>query len=587
MYLGDASATLLEDLRPVMEAESVRLGHYYLGVEHLVLALLQQSESLLAAALQHLDCAPQRAVFFLRAELRHTLDRRYWLGFRETPRLAALLATWQQRALRQPSLPSEHTLLLEMLKEPEATPWRVLRLLDISIADLQAALKHLAAPSEATSTSSAEPTCALQSLLPLSQADQDVIQRAFASRQQVEMKKATEDWLAEWRLLYGEVSPALENDLPGWIAFGAADWLLTWEWMDKSLTTPAPLQALWSPVFLAQDHSVGLRHLANWPTKRQSNLLEALQVQVAQAQPFSYPVWQAAEWLLPSVFSLKATALQGPPQVSLFPLENWADMVFAPIGQSIAVNDLVVVAQSPAQQAYQLSAAFPAAGAGGASSVWVVEDPDWHNRFPGLPVRYVEGELIDTRQAKLLRVAAALAPDFDPASPQFEVEGVLLHNPFALVADMLTWQIRGSRASGFPALDYVRVQNVELDLGCFLMTSPYPDIWWELANLEITALMGAIPRLAGTTATWPALWAALLEHDLDFEKWGIYGLGDMLRGLYGAAEATGGLANRLLRLTLLSLHYLTKQQLDMQRGRWLFALAAVALTRYLDAQAHT
>jgi len=109
-------------------AESARMRHYYLGVEHLFIAASQPGHAL-TQALLHLGLQPDLIQARLRVEAGPGNLRRPWQGIILTPRADRLLARLAgARTTTPPASPvSEAELASAILDDPDALPTRWLR----------------------------------------------------------------------------------------------------------------------------------------------------------------------------------------------------------------------------------------------------------------------------------------------------------------------------------------------------------------------------------------------------------------------------------------------------------------------------
>lgn len=110
-------------------AESARLRHYYLGIEHLFIAASQPDRAL-AAALARLGLKPETVQARLRVEAGPGSGRRPWQGIILTPRADRLLtglARSRRASGETPAVIGETELAQALLGDPDALPARWLR----------------------------------------------------------------------------------------------------------------------------------------------------------------------------------------------------------------------------------------------------------------------------------------------------------------------------------------------------------------------------------------------------------------------------------------------------------------------------
>jgi hypothetical protein len=115
---------LFTQLRTLAERESARLHHYYLGVEHLFLALLQIPEGETVNLLRAQGASPEFLRFCLEQEM-PPLNGRFWQGYRQTPRYERVIALAEEYGKHHTL--GERDILLAILVEADSLPIRVLQ----------------------------------------------------------------------------------------------------------------------------------------------------------------------------------------------------------------------------------------------------------------------------------------------------------------------------------------------------------------------------------------------------------------------------------------------------------------------------
>lgn len=127
--------------------ESENLEHFYLGVEHIFIALTKVENGVTQAVLQQLGLDPKQVRDAIRAFSGTGDGHRYWQDVRFTPRCEAVLKLAGEEANRRgKALVEEKDLLLAILKEGENIPVRVLQKLTISIPGLIGAAEEEKVP---------------------------------------------------------------------------------------------------------------------------------------------------------------------------------------------------------------------------------------------------------------------------------------------------------------------------------------------------------------------------------------------------------------------------------------------------------
>jgi ATP-dependent Clp protease ATP-binding subunit ClpC len=129
-------------MRGVAKKESRRLNHYYLGVEHLMLGLLAEEESLIVSCLGDAFTAPQ-----LRSEILSRLPKGegpwYWDGIVKTPRYSRVMS--RARKIKKEfghSRMLPHHVFLAILKEGRNLPVRALKEMNADVKAAAAVLRR-------------------------------------------------------------------------------------------------------------------------------------------------------------------------------------------------------------------------------------------------------------------------------------------------------------------------------------------------------------------------------------------------------------------------------------------------------------
>ena len=114
--------------------ESENLQHFYLGVEHIFIALTKVENGTTQALLQRLSLDSKHVRDAVRSFAGTGDGHRYWQDIRPTPRCEAILKLAAEEARRrQEALIEEKDLLTAILKEGESIPVRVLQKMGVSI----------------------------------------------------------------------------------------------------------------------------------------------------------------------------------------------------------------------------------------------------------------------------------------------------------------------------------------------------------------------------------------------------------------------------------------------------------------------
>ncbi|MBZ0287188.1 MAG: hypothetical protein K8I30_06205, partial [Anaerolineae bacterium] len=134
----------LQDILTLARQESAHLCHYFVGVEHLFIALTQLKAGLAGAVLEHHALSPRFVRYSIRESVGRYEDRRYWAGFPETPRMLAVMGLASR--LADGRTPSERELLLAILSENDNVVTRILHEMGADISALIETVSEWDAP---------------------------------------------------------------------------------------------------------------------------------------------------------------------------------------------------------------------------------------------------------------------------------------------------------------------------------------------------------------------------------------------------------------------------------------------------------
>jgi ATP-dependent Clp protease ATP-binding subunit ClpC len=133
-----------EDLSPeakqilaLARQESEKLKHFYLGVEHIFIALTKVENGVTQSVLQQLNLNPKQVRDAIRRFTGMGDGNRYWEGVKVTPRCEAVLGLASEGVSRRGKAPiEEKDLFLAILEEGESLPVRLLQKSVVSIPEM-------------------------------------------------------------------------------------------------------------------------------------------------------------------------------------------------------------------------------------------------------------------------------------------------------------------------------------------------------------------------------------------------------------------------------------------------------------------
>ncbi len=128
----------LKDILINARQESVQLRHFYLGAEHVFIAMLQIQGGLTTGILEEQGFNANYIVSAIRRKIeRGSTEQRLWAGFPYTPRMEAILEIARNLAIdNNNSEITEREILNALFKEKDSLPVRVLKSLGLNINQL-------------------------------------------------------------------------------------------------------------------------------------------------------------------------------------------------------------------------------------------------------------------------------------------------------------------------------------------------------------------------------------------------------------------------------------------------------------------
>lgn len=127
----------LKDILISARQESHRMQHFYIGVEHLFIALLEIPGGIARSILQEHGLTPEYVIDGVRQKIGKGSKRRIWSGTPSTPRANVILAIANEIAMEEGRTDiNERDLLTAIFEEGENMPVRVLRRLGLDIPSL-------------------------------------------------------------------------------------------------------------------------------------------------------------------------------------------------------------------------------------------------------------------------------------------------------------------------------------------------------------------------------------------------------------------------------------------------------------------
>lgn len=534
----------LQDILNLARQESTRLHHFFVGVEHLFIALTQLQGGLTTAVLQSHGLSPRFVRYSIRESVGRYEDRRYWSGFPETPRAARVLRKAQEYAGGDE--PVERELLLAILDDGDSVVARVLHEIGADRAALRESAADWNAPLEAQT-----PEIPIEGDAKLDDEERRVLQLMFRDYGRVQIVREMDGGNSGARVLL--VRPLRVDGYKDAPVVAKLDdrYAVLYERRRYDLhvkgTLPATTARLVDMPIVPDELSIGglkytfvgriedtepvnLREYAlQKPPDAVADLIGALFESFGpawwlQRKPYRFGAWREYEHVLPPALVLEAvpeSKLNDATRV-IRPLGNWSRSSQVLPGEVIAIEEFSVQKIGRQNDRLHLAAGSQPEALNRASKVEIRGLDREAGHYRGEVIPRLGGRVIHTRDDLLRRSLQQLEPDFDfqAATIPSPLPGIdSLPNPILRVNELLERQVAG----------YLSIIHGDLHAGNVLV-GPRGDAWlidfawsreghtlFDWAMLEVSLLVEVVAGQA--RPGWAGAWEIIrLLHALNRGK---------------------------------------------------------------------
>ncbi len=459
-----------EEILTLARQESASLHHYFIGVEHLFIALTKVSGGLTAAVLDRHGLSGRFVRYSIRETVGRYEDRRFWPGFPETPRAARVLA--QASHYEAQGYSPERALLLAILEENDNVVVRVLRGMGMEAGVLARAVAEWDIPLEAR-----VPEVPIRGPVTLDTGRERVLQMMFREYAAIDVLRELDGGYSTAQVLL--VHPERiggGKDAPVVVKLDDRDHIL-YERLryDQYVHRRLPLGAarlIDAPATPDDTPYGGLKYqfVGDLDTTKPVNLREVavqdagydLNVLIRQLfdqfgagwwkerQPYRFGAWREYEHVLPPALVadwLPETAFGATGHV-IAPLGNWSRSDHILPGEIVRLNRFFVRKTDVERDALYLVAGAKPEAINRSGEVEVRGMNLVHRRFlRGQEVEALVGRVVSTRYDLLLRHLQELDPGFDlrlDELPSGRTTMPTLPNPLQHFYELLQRQINGN-----------------------------------------------------------------------------------------------------------------------------------------------
>ena len=525
----------LQDILTLARQESSKLHHYFIGVEHLFVALTQLKGGLTVSVLEHHGVSPRFVRFSIRETVGTYEDRRYWPGFPETPRALTVINLTKRYAGIH--TPSERELLLAILDEGDSIATRVLSEMGVDVQALRPTAANWSAPLRPQA-----PEVPIQGSVQLDPEQRHILQLMFRDYEQVQVVREFNGGYSGARvLLVRPVRVGGYKDAPVVVKMDDRFSVLyerrRYDLHVKGTLPAATARLVDSPV-VPDSFSIGglkysfvghaddtepvsLREFASQRDPRQVIDLIHLLFDTfgpawwLQRKPYRFGAWREYEHVLPPALVLEALPDSdlGATGHVLTPLGAWSRMNHVRSGEIVALQGFAVQKIDVDKGVLHLAAGAQPEAINRTSKVEVRGlGGELGNYYRGAVIDEIVGRVVLTRDNLFQRSIQALEPNFDITDNSIPSGHDIvrdLPNPMSQIAALLDRQISG----------FLSTIHGDLHVGNILV-GPRGDAWlidfawareghtlFDWAMLEVSLLVEVISNLA--PSGWEGAWGII------------------------------------------------------------------------------
>lgn len=468
----------LRDILISARQEAYRMRHFYLGVEHLFIALLEIKGGLASSIMEGHGLATEYVIDAIRRKVGKGSRHRLWAGIPNTPRTEVVLAIANELAVETSRKEiSEQDLLIAILEENENIPVRVLRILNQDIAELTKEARTK------VNTNNAQQAFVKIDYGPhfnrneaLSEQHLFVLRRMFYGYDEIRVeRRLTGGYTKALVLVVTPINSDQREDAAVVVKIDQADIILDeaqrYDTNVKASLPPFSARLVDRPTAPEKSDFAGIKYtfvgndtasskdmrfvaaalgapkLADWLKNGLFPLFGKTWWQ--QRRPYRFQAWREYDGILPPILTLELVDEKEVPAN--------AHLLKMPIKRSrlkqLEYGDIVLIENFTVSKVYRDRKAIQLAAAQGsdAATAYKIEmrgiDLDKDAYYRGEVVERIAGKVWKTRHEHLITAARTLEPDFD-INAEFIPSGLdspaRLQNPLNFYDTLLETSVNGS-----------------------------------------------------------------------------------------------------------------------------------------------
>ena len=470
---------VLKDILIGARQESHRMRHFYLGAEHLFIALLSIKDSLVGNIVQEYGLTPEYVIDTIRRKIGKGNKQRLWAGIPNTPRTDILLSIASDLALENGREEiNERDLLIAMIEERDNLPIRVLNALGLT--DFYR-LTELA-QSYAVNAETHRPYIGVDfgpnfdPNFALTKDQLFILRRMFYGYSQIRIDRhLTGGFSTATLLIVTPIHVDQREDAAVVVKIDQVDAILDeaqrYETHVKSKLPPMTARLEDKPVTPETSNLASIKYtlITDYKLPPQSlrdiihewdahQLGEWLKGELfptfgrnwwKQSRPYRFQVWREYDWMLPPLLTLEY--IESTPEVPIkriltMPLKR-SKLTDLEYGDVVAVENFVAQKIYSEHKTLQLAVGL---GTDAAKAYKIkIRDIDLSSAtyYRGEVVERVVGRIWATRSQQIIHAIRALQPDFDLEAERIPIQGnefESLPNPILHYENLLEHYVNGS-----------------------------------------------------------------------------------------------------------------------------------------------
>lgn len=464
---------ILKDILISSRQEAHRMRHFFIGVEHLFIALLEVKHGLAMSVLREYGYTQEYIIDAVRRKAGKGNRHRLWAGVPNTPRVELILDIAQDHARHnQRTTINERDLFLAILEEGRSIPVRVLSSLGIDLKELKERAKHMKPKRSSTQTFiriSISPEFGDE----LSSDELFILRKMFHGYDRIRVdRRLTGGYTASQLLVVTPIQIGNIEAASVVVKIGLTDTILDeaqrYNKYVKDRLPPLTARLEDRPISPDSSTIAGLKYTFltdadGNPTDMRSvvrqwsgeKLGEWLQKRLygefgekwwKQKRPYRFEAWREYDWLLPPILTLKIKEDGGEvkhAQSIRFPIRRKRIMALD-LGETVTVDNFIVHKVNLKEGSIRL-----ALGQGeNTARAYQIEvngiDLERNTYFRGEIVDRLVGTVWKTRDDHLMSLLHQLEPDFDVMGDAIFINNVSIPNPIRYYNQLLDAHVMGS-----------------------------------------------------------------------------------------------------------------------------------------------